>query len=113
MPVVEQYPLALCHACTVDNDRDVLPSDIIRPNYVGESYIAMFNPSHEWYYLSDVRFDEGWLFKLFDNRAGEDGVSNSKFVPIYYIQYTEEKERKSRTPTTRLETDGSGFAYGN
>jgi len=73
---VEQFPLALCDARTVDTDNDVRPSDVVKQTYIGESYIAMFSPQHVWHYLSRMRFSEGWLFKLFDSEAGPAGVPN-------------------------------------
>ena len=74
MPTVTEWPLALCDARSVDKERDLQPSDIVKPDYVGESYVAYHNPAHKWHYLKDQSFEEAWVIKLFDSKPG---VANS------------------------------------
>ncbi len=61
-------PLAVCDARTVDQ-ADLVPSDLIYPDRVGETYSVSYNPAHEWYYLSAMQPDEALLLKCTDTRT--------------------------------------------
>ncbi len=69
-------PLAICDASSVDQ-RDLLPADLIYPDRTGQIYYVAFNPLHRWYYASDMRTDEAWLFKNYDSAT--DG--RARFAP--------------------------------
>ena len=60
-------PLAVCDATTVTSD-DLVPSDLVYRDRVGETYSVTFNPKHRWYYLSEMRPDEALLLKCYDSR---------------------------------------------
>lgn len=69
-------PLAICDASSVD-ERDLLSADLIYPDRTGQIYYLAFNPKHRWYYASDMRTDEVWLFKNYD--TARDG--RARFTP--------------------------------
>ena len=75
VPVISEWPLALCDSTSVDRVNDLKPADIVKSDYVGESYVAFHNPTHRWYYISDQTFEEAWLIKLYDSKPG---VANSE-----------------------------------
>jgi hypothetical protein len=69
-------PLAICDASSVD-ERDLLAADLLYPNRTGQIYYVRFNPTHRWYYASDMRTDEVWIFKNCDTAT--DG--RARFAP--------------------------------
>jgi hypothetical protein len=69
-------PLALCDARSVAFS-DLVPSDLIYPNRVGETYAVSYRPAHRWYYFSKMRPDEVLLLKCYDSAA--DG--RARFAP--------------------------------
>ena len=48
VPMLEDRPLALCDSRSVDPE-DLVASDRIIPNNVGEVYYLTYNPKHKWY----------------------------------------------------------------
>ncbi|WP_322015595.1 CmcJ/NvfI family oxidoreductase [Paraburkholderia sp. J12] len=70
--VVEQLPLALCDARTISLD-DLVPSDLVYRDKVGETYSFTANPAHRWYYFPRLRPDEALLLKIYDSL--EDGTA--------------------------------------
>jgi len=69
-------PLAICDASSVD-EQDLLAADLLYPNRTGQIYYVRFNPAHRWYYASDMRTDEAWIFKNYDTAT--DG--RARFTP--------------------------------
>ncbi|MEX3763993.1 CmcJ/NvfI family oxidoreductase [Paraburkholderia phenoliruptrix] len=69
---VRSSPLALCDARSIALN-DLVASDLVYPDKVGETYALVFNPRHRWYYYPDMTPDEFLLIKIFDS-AG-DGVA--------------------------------------
>jgi hypothetical protein len=65
---VYDAPLAVADAGTVPFS-DLVPSDLIYPDRVGETYGIRYNPAHRWYYLSEQRPDEVLLLKCYDSRT--------------------------------------------
>ena len=63
---IKSWPLAICDSRTV-RPSDLIPSDLVRRRFVGESFYARFNPEHRWYYLSDQRPDEVTMLKIYDS----------------------------------------------
>ena len=47
MPVLEDRPLALCDSRSVPPE-DLVPTDRIIPDRVGEVYYLTYNPDHKW-----------------------------------------------------------------
>ncbi len=58
-------PLAVCDATTVRGD-ELVPSDLVYPHRVGETYSVTYNPAHRWYYVPQMRKDEALLLKCSD-----------------------------------------------
>jgi hypothetical protein len=61
-------PLAACDARTVD-PQDLVPSDLVYRERVGETYSVTWNPAHRWYYAPQMRTDEALLLKIADTRT--------------------------------------------
>lgn len=74
-PVLDT-PLAIADARSVE-PVDLVPSDLVHRDRVGESYAVTFNPAHEWFYLSGMQRNETLLFKCYDS----DVTSCSRFTP--------------------------------
>lgn len=60
-------PLALCDARSLA-DSDLLPSDLVYRDKVGETFSVKANPAHRWYYYPQLRPDEALLLKIHDSR---------------------------------------------
>jgi hypothetical protein len=65
---VEDSPLAVCDATTIDL-ADLVPSDLVYPHRVGETYSVRYNASHRWFYVPRMRTDEALLLKCSDTRT--------------------------------------------
>jgi hypothetical protein len=69
-------PLAVCDARTVD-PADLVPSDLVYRERVGETYSVTYNPAHEWYYVPEMRREQALLLKIADTKT--DG--RARFMP--------------------------------
>jgi hypothetical protein len=69
-------PLAVCDAATVAPG-DLVASDLVYPNRSGEIYAVTYNPTHRWFYVPEMRADEGLLLKCYDSAT--DG--RARFLP--------------------------------
>jgi hypothetical protein len=69
-------PLAVCDALSVAPE-DLVPSDLIYRDRVGEIYGVTFSPNHRWFYVPDMRPDEALLLKCYDSAT--DG--RARFAP--------------------------------
>jgi len=67
---IEESPLALCDARSIA-PQDVVASDLVYPNRVGETYAFTYNPSHSWYYFPQLEPSEVILLKCYDSK--DDG----------------------------------------
>ncbi|CAN5412447.1 CmcJ/NvfI family oxidoreductase [soil metagenome] len=72
LATVEQLPLALCDARSIAPG-DLVPSDLVYPDKVGEIYSVLHNPAHRWYWFPRMRPDEALLLKIYD--SNEDGTA--------------------------------------
>jgi hypothetical protein len=61
-------PLAVCDSRTL-SPGDLVPSDLVYRERVGETYSVKYNPAHEWYYVPEMRRDEALLLKIADTRT--------------------------------------------
>lgn len=59
-------PLALCDAGTLAPE-DIVASDLIYPDRLGETYSIRYNPAHRWFYFPAMGRDEVVLIKCFDS----------------------------------------------
>lgn len=73
---VEKWPLALCDASTVAAE-DLIASDIIYRDRVGEIYSLTYSSLQRWYYFPLLRPDEAILIKCYDSE--ERGAA--RFAP--------------------------------
>ncbi|WP_213738136.1 CmcJ/NvfI family oxidoreductase [Bradyrhizobium sp. dw_411] len=69
-------PLAVCDARTV-HANELVASDLVYPNRVGETYSVKYNPEHQWFYVPRMTVDEALLLKCYDSAT--DG--RSRFAP--------------------------------
>jgi hypothetical protein len=63
---VLRAPLALCDARTIDA-KDLIPSDLVYRDWVGETYGVAFNPRHRWYWYPQQTPSEATLLKIYDS----------------------------------------------
>jgi len=63
---VQTAPLALCDARSIARE-DLVPSDLVYRDKVGETYSVQHNSNHRWYYFPEVRPDEVVLLKIYDS----------------------------------------------
>lgn len=73
---LEDAPLAVCDAGSVA-PADLIPSDLVYRDRVGETYSVRFNPEHRWFYVPRMQRDEVLLLKCYDSAT--DG--RSRFSP--------------------------------
>lgn len=69
---VESSPLAVCDARTIVLD-DLIASDLVYPDKVGETYAFAYSARHRWYYFPRMTPDEVLLLKIYD--VSRDGVA--------------------------------------
>lgn len=69
-------PLAVCDARTV-KPGELVPSDLVYPHRIGETYSVKFSPEHQWFYVPRMTADEILLLKCFDSKT--DG--RARFAP--------------------------------
>lgn len=69
-------PLAVCDVQTVKPDQ-LVPSDLVYRDRVGETYSVYHHPDHRWFYYSGMNADEVLLLKCYDSKT--DG--RARFAP--------------------------------
>jgi hypothetical protein len=69
-------PLAVCDAQTVKPEQ-LVASDLVYPDRIGETYSVTFDPEHRWFYVPEMRTDEVLVLKCYDSKT--DG--RSRFAP--------------------------------
>jgi len=69
-------PLAVCDSRTVAA-ADLVPSDLVYRERVGETYSVRYNPAHRWFYAPEMRRDEVLLLKIADTRTD----ISARFMP--------------------------------
>jgi hypothetical protein len=67
---VLRTPLAICDARSIESP-DLIPSDLVYRDWVGETYAIAFNPRHRWYWYPQQTPTEATLLKVYD--SAEDG----------------------------------------
>jgi hypothetical protein len=73
---LEDMPLAVCDALSVRPEQ-LVASDLVYPNRVGETYSVIFHPDHRWFYVPEMETDEVLLLKCYDSKT--DG--RARFAP--------------------------------
>jgi hypothetical protein len=89
-------PLAVCDASSVEPE-DLVPSDLIYPNRIGEIYSVSYRPSHQWFYFRGMRPDEALLFKCYDSET--DG--RARFAP--HTAFTDPETPADAPPRESIE----------
>jgi hypothetical protein len=69
-------PLAVCDSRTVAMD-DLVPSDLVYRERVGETYSVKYNPAHQWFYAPEMRRGEALLLKIADTKTD----ISARFMP--------------------------------
>jgi len=67
---IESSPLALCDARSLGPE-EIVPSDLVYRERVGETYGFLYNPKHRWYYFPRLEPNEAILLKCYDSK--DDG----------------------------------------
>jgi hypothetical protein len=67
---IESSPLALCDARSLGAD-DIVPTDLVYRERVGETLGFLYNPEHRWYYFPRLKRSEAILLKCYDSE--DDG----------------------------------------
>lgn len=67
---IQQSPLAVCDAQSIASS-DLVASDLVYCDRVGETYAITYNPTHQWFYFPQMQSNEALLIKCFD--SAEDG----------------------------------------
>jgi hypothetical protein len=93
---LQDSPLAVCDARTV-SFQDLVPSDLVYRQRVGETYSVTWNPAHEWYYAPEMQRDEALLLKIADTKT--DG--HSRFMP--HTAFTDPTTPPSAYPRQSIE----------
>ncbi|HEY0300706.1 MAG TPA: CmcJ/NvfI family oxidoreductase [Rhizomicrobium sp.] len=73
---LEDTPLAVLDGRTLEKT-DLIPSDLIYRDKVGETYAVQYNPRHRWFYFPRLQRDEVILIKGFDS----DITNPARFAP--------------------------------
>ncbi|XDG08251.1 hypothetical protein ABKA04_007866 [Annulohypoxylon sp. FPYF3050] len=60
---LNDWPLAICDARTVNYKNDTVPGDIVYTEWATENLQVHHNDKHQWYYLPDQTVDEVLIFK--------------------------------------------------
>ncbi len=84
---VERSPLALADATTVEPD-DLIATDQVFPDRVGEIYYLAHDPAQRWYYAPRMTPDEVLLIKGWDSLA--DG--RARFTPHSAVSLPETRD---------------------
>jgi hypothetical protein len=67
---VLRTPLAVCDGRSIEL-ADLIPSDLVYPDWTGETYAIAFNPRHRWYWYPQQTPTEASLLKVYD--SAKDG----------------------------------------
>jgi hypothetical protein len=89
-------PLAVCDSRTVESD-DLVPSDLVYRERVGETYSVKYNPAHAWYYVPEMRRHEGLLLKIADTRTD----ISARFMP--HTSFTDPTTPPDAAPRQSIE----------
>lgn len=57
----------MCPFSTLNTSQDLVPTDVVFPHFVEESFEVQPSPRQEWYFRSNATSDEVTLLKVFDN----------------------------------------------
>jgi hypothetical protein len=67
---LNDWPLAVCDASSVDSAGDLEAADLLYPDLVTENYQVYYKSGYKWYYLSNHDVSEVIVFKQSDSNTG-------------------------------------------
>ncbi|MBD2433993.1 MULTISPECIES: CmcJ/NvfI family oxidoreductase [Fischerella] len=67
---IQESPLTVCDAQSIA-PTDLVASDLVYRDRVGETYAITYNPGHRWFYFPQMHREEALFIKCFD--SAEDG----------------------------------------
>ncbi len=94
---VRNFPLAFCDAASVASG-DLVPVERQAEDRIGEIQLALYNPSHSWYYFPAMRTEEALLFKTYDSAT--DG--RARFTP--HTSFADPTAADQAPPRESIET---------
>ncbi|KAF2815319.1 uncharacterized protein BDZ99DRAFT_516054 [Mytilinidion resinicola] len=78
---MNDWPLLVCDAATVDKENDITDSDLIYPDHAAENMQVYYRPGYKWYFLSNHKTTEIIVFKQTDSLpAACAGVPHCSFA---------------------------------
>ncbi len=69
---IQESPLAVCDAQSIAST-DLVATDLVYRDRIGETYAVTYNPEHKWYYFPQMQRDEALFIKCFDST--EEGLA--------------------------------------
>lgn len=72
---IQESPLAVCDARSIAPS-DLIATDLVYRDRVGETYSLTYNSTHQWFYFPSMHRDEILLIKCFDS----DETSRARFA---------------------------------
>ncbi|KGO70256.1 hypothetical protein PITC_020750 [Penicillium italicum] len=69
---INSSPLAVCDFNTLSMD-DLVETDLVSEDYLGETYSLKYNPTHEFYWLRNQKPEELCVFVVFDSLNNSTG----------------------------------------
>ncbi|KAK0672546.1 hypothetical protein QBC41DRAFT_216880 [Cercophora samala] len=92
---LEDWPLGLCDARSLDIEEDITPSDTVFPTNVAETLQVHHSPAHRWYFLDKQSQNELLLFKIFDSDDTSSRVCPHAAIQPNLREYGRGKPRES------------------
>ncbi|KAF5683076.1 methyltransferase like protein [Fusarium denticulatum] len=88
----QDWPLAICDASTVDQQRDVEVADYVTTTTSREHCMVYARETHRWWYLSDHKATEGLVFRQYQSDKGlASGLPHAAFLnPLSEQEYPRE-----------------------
>ena len=86
----------VCDAESVAPD-DLVASDLVYRDRVGETYDVTYNPAHRWFYVPDMLAEEALLLKCYDSAS--DG--RARFAP--HTAFTDPNTPQDAPPRESIE----------
>jgi hypothetical protein len=81
---------------------DLIPSDLVYRQRVGETYSVKYNPTHQWCYVPEMRRDEALLLKIADTKTDIP----ARFMP-HLVHRPDDAVRCASAPEASVRTLGS------
>ena len=102
---MEESPLALADACTLDWNSDLVPVTMIYPHELGETYSVKYSSKLRFYYKSRIESDEVYLFKCYESET--DG--RARLSP--HTAFTDLDTPKDAKPRHSIEIRALAFSH--